>query len=30
MLENEGWRKRESMDVVLSENQYPIATDERR
>jgi len=23
MLENEGWRKRESMDVVLAENQYP-------
>jgi len=24
MLETEGWRKRESMDVVLAENQYPI------
>jgi len=23
MLETEGWRKRESMDVVLAENQYP-------
>ncbi len=27
MLEQEGWRKRESMDVVLSENQFPLATD---
>jgi len=23
MLETEGWRKREAMDVVLNENQYP-------
>jgi len=30
MLEAEGWRNRESMDVVLGENQYPLATDERR
>jgi len=30
MLEAEGWRSRESMDVVLGENQYPLATDERR
>jgi len=30
MLEQEGWRKRESMDVVLAENQYPLATDEHR
>ena len=29
MLEQEGWRNRESMDVVLGENQYPLATDER-
>jgi len=27
MLESEGWRSRESMDVVLGENQYPLATD---
>jgi len=27
MLEQEGWRNRESMDVVLGENQYPLATD---
>jgi len=27
MLESEGWRERESMDVVLGENQYPLATD---
>jgi len=25
MLESEGWRDRESMDVVLAENQYPLA-----
>jgi len=24
MLETEGWRNRESMDVVLAENQYPV------
>jgi len=30
MLESEGWRSRESMNVVLSENQYPLATDGRR
>jgi len=30
MLESEGWRSRESMDVVLGENQYPLATDGRR
>ncbi len=24
MLETEGWRSKESMDVVLSENQYPV------
>jgi len=30
MLESEGWRSRESMDVVLGENQYPLATDEHR
>jgi len=30
MLEQEGWRNRESMDVVLSEDQYPLATDGRR
>jgi len=30
MLESEGWRSRESMDVVLGENQYPLATDKRR
>jgi len=27
MLEQEGWRSRELMDVVLAENQYPLATD---
>jgi len=30
MLEQEGWRERESMDEVLSENQYPLATDGHR
>jgi len=25
MLESEGWRERESMDVVLGENQYPFS-----
>jgi len=30
MLEQESWRNRENMDVVLSENQYPLATDERK
>jgi len=30
MLETEGWRSRESMDLVLGENQYPLATDGRR
>jgi len=25
MLESEGWRSRESMDIVLAENQYPLA-----
>ncbi|MDQ6970474.1 MAG: 5,6-dimethylbenzimidazole synthase [Mariprofundus sp.] len=29
MLEQEGWRERESMAVVLGENQYPLATDGR-
>jgi len=24
MLESEGWRNRENMDVVLGENQYPV------
>lgn len=24
MLEQEGWRNRESMDVILAENQYPV------
>ncbi len=30
MLETEGWRNRECMDVVLGDNQYPLATDGRR
>ena len=30
MLEAAGWRKREPMNVVLAENQYPLSTDERR
>jgi len=25
MLEREGWRNRENMDVVLGENQYPVS-----
>jgi len=28
MLETEGWRSKESMGVVLGENQYPLTTDE--
>ncbi len=30
MLEQEGWRERESMDVVLGENQFPLVTNELR
>lgn len=30
MLEKEGWRQRESMDDILAENHYPLATDEHR
>jgi len=27
-VEAEGWRSRESMDVVLSENRYPLANEQ--
>jgi 5,6-dimethylbenzimidazole synthase len=30
MLEMEGWREREAMEVVLAENNYPLATDKHR
>jgi len=29
MLETEGWRNRENMDVVLGESQYPLGTYKR-
>jgi len=30
MLASEGWRQRESMDDILGEDQYPLATGEHR
>ncbi|MDX8395022.1 MAG: 5,6-dimethylbenzimidazole synthase [Mariprofundaceae bacterium] len=30
MLETEGWRERESMDVVLAENQYPMSSEDTK
>ncbi|MDQ6954292.1 MAG: hypothetical protein Q9M20_02490 [Mariprofundaceae bacterium] len=27
MLEAEGWRQREQMDVILGQNQYPIISE---